>query len=196
MKKINLIPPEARGVSAKNWLRIQLLARRLPVIITLVVLFFVLGSLWQITAHYRYKWMLSNAKKTFSQTQARLSSLNAEAARIQEEKDQAIKDVSRLESKCLLLEEAKKGGIKWTPVLIRLSRLVPEQIWINEISLNKDLISLRGTTFDNSLISRFMVALENEGYFKDTSFNYTQKAKLDDTGVINFEVTTHLKKYE
>ena len=76
--------------------------------------------------------------------------------------------------------------------MAHLSELVPQDLWINKVALNKDLITITGTTFDNAIVSRFMARLDESDYFKDTSFNYTQKAKLTDKPAIDFEVTTHI----
>lgn len=193
MKEINLIPSEARDGFSEGWLKSQLLMRKIPAAIFFTALLFIIASVWQISAGYRYQWVLANANKELSQLQAQSASAALESKDIISEKEKIAKDIVRMEEKLILLSEAKVGEIKWAPVFVRLSKLVPPQIWLGDISMNKDLITMRGTAFDNSAISGFMVALDRND-FTNTAFSYTQKAKLDDTGVMNFEITTQIKK--
>ena len=102
------------------------------------------------------------------------------------------KEAARIEEKFKILQQVQGERIAWAKILAHLSELVPKDLWINKVNLNKKVIILTGTTFDNAIVSRFMAELDESDYFKDTSFNYTQKAKLTDKPVMNFEIITHI----
>ncbi len=192
MKRINLIPREAKRIPAKKWIKIEVFKSRASRIITGIVLVVVFVSLWQATGIFRYKWANTRAEKRISQMQAQLTILQAQQEQIRKEREALDKEKKQAASRMKTLQEAKEEAVDWSSILAHLSSLVPQKLWVTRASLNRNLVTINGTTFDNTLVSRFMLRLDESKTFEDTSFNYTQKGKLDDTGVINFEVTTHL----
>jgi Tfp pilus assembly protein PilN len=156
------------------------------------VIVFIFVNLWQATSLLRYKFSVSQSKKNINKLQLKLTQSQNAYAQIKSKRQEIDKEIKRIEEKFKILQQAQGERIAWAKVLAHLSELVPQDLWIDKVALNKDLVTLTGTTFDNAIVSRFMARLDESDYFKDTSFNYTQKAKLTDKPVINFEITTHI----
>lgn len=192
MKRINLIPPEAKKITPKKWLNTYLFKSRTSRLIALAVIVFISINLWQATSFLRYKFAVTQGKKNIAKLQTRLVQSQDAYDQIRGQKEEIQKEIKRIEEKFEILQQAQKERLAWAKVLLHLSELVPQDLWINKISLNKKLMTIVGTTFDNTIVSRFMAKLDESEFFQDTSFNYTQKKKLTDKAVINFEVTTHV----
>lgn len=192
MKRINLIPPEAKKITPKRWLKAYLLKSRTSRLLAVAVIVFIFVNLWQATSLLRYKFSVSQSKKNINKLQLKLTQSQNAYAQIKSKRQEIDKEIKRIEEKFKILQQAQGERIAWAKVLAHLSELVPQDLWIDKVALNKDLVTLTGTTFDNAIVSRFMARLDESDYFKDTSFNYTQKAKLTDKPVINFEITTHI----
>jgi len=192
MKRINLIPPEAKKITPKRWLKAYLLKSRTSRLVAVVVIVFIFVNIWQATSLLRYRFAINQGKKNIVKLQAKLTQSQNAYAQIKSQKQEIDKETRRIEEKFKILQQTQGERIAWAKVLAHLSELVPQDLWIDKVTLNKDLVTLVGTTFDNAIVSRFMARLDESKYFQDTSFNYTQKAKLTDKPVINFEVTTHI----
>ena len=192
MKRINLIPQEAKKITPKRWLKAYLLKSRTSRLLAVAVIVFIFVNLWQATSLLRYKFSVSQSKKNINKLQLKLTQSQNAYAQIKSKRQEIDKEIKRIEEKFKILQQAQGERIAWAKVLAHLSELVPQDLWIDKVALNKDLVTLTGTTFDNAIVSRFMARLDESDYFKDTSFNYTQKAKLTDKPVINFEITTHI----
>jgi Tfp pilus assembly protein PilN len=192
VKRINLIPPEAKKITPKRWLKAYLLKSRTSRLLAVAVIVFIFINLWQATSLLRYKFAVRQSKKNIAKLQLKLTQSQNAYAQIKSQRQEIDKETRRIEEKFKILQQAQGERIAWAKVLAHLSELVPQDLWIDKVTLNKDLVTLAGTTFDNVIVSRFMARLDESDYFKDTSFNYTQKAKLTDKPVINFEITTHI----
>lgn len=192
MKRINLIPPEAKKITPKRWLKTYIFKTRASRLMVLALIIFVFLNLWQATSLLRYKFAVRQSKKNITKLQLRLAQSQDAYAQIKSQRQEIDRETRRIEEKFKILQQTQGERIAWAKVLAHLSELVPQDLWIDKVTLNKDLVTLVGTTFDNAIVSRFMASLDESDYFKDTSFNYTQRAKLTDKPVINFEVTTHI----
>jgi len=192
VRRINLIPPEAKKITPRRWLKAYIFKTRTSKFMALTLILFVFLNLWQATSLLRYRFAVSQGKKNIVKLQAKLTQSQNAYAQIKSQKQEIGKKTRRIEEKFKILQQTQGERIAWAKVLAHLSELVPQDLWIDKVTLNKDLVTLAGTTFDNAIVSRFMARLDESEYFKDTSFNYTQKAKLTDKPVINFEVTTHI----
>jgi len=193
MKRINLLPRDMKKRLMPGWIKPALLKNRLSAAgaAALLVLFILL--VWHGTALVRYRVALSSQKESLKKLQVQLKQAEQEYSQIQQERSAYVQEKKVLEERLQLLREARKSGIAWSKVLARISGLTPPEVWVNKIALGKDSVTIRGATEDNALVSDFMTQLDNSGMFFDTSFNYTQKSKLKDSPVIEFEVITALQ---
>lgn len=196
MRHINLIPPEARKLSAQSWIKRYILKSRIyKVTISIPILLFLI-FIYGASTSARDRLKISLQKKQIKKLEVELERNKDIQERIKKEMDKAQEENRYIQKRVSFLEKAKIEAVKWSDVIFLLSKLTPPDLWLSKISLNKEAIALNGTTLDNTRVSDFMLKVDESGYFKATSFNFTQKNK-DKPGeaIIDFEVITHLAKY-
>jgi Tfp pilus assembly protein PilN len=186
MKRINLLPGEAKKITA--W------RPGIPHFIALLAAVVILINLWQITSIFRYKVSLTHGRNNINKLEERLAEAQEEYAGINAKRQQIQKEARYIEMKLGALNKAQSERFAWADSLARLGELLPPDLWIKKITLNKEIITIGGTTFDNTAVGNFMAKIDASDYFYQTNFNYTQKAELTERPVINFEVTTHLRR--
>lgn len=196
MKHLNLIPPEARKLSAQSWIKRYILKSRIYRVTMSILLLLFLIFIYEVSASARYRLKISLQKKQIKKLEAELERNKEIQERIRKESDKAREENKYIQKRVSFLEKAKIEAVKWSDLLFVLSKLTPPDLWLSKISLKKDVITINGTTQDNAKVSNFMVRLDESGYFKSTSFNFTQKSKqVEAKAIIDFEVITYLASY-
>ncbi len=153
------------------------------------LLFIGICFFWQATVMARYERHIAYEKKTVQELQAAFKAAVLLAKDIQSKEPLLKKEKEKIIQRLTFLRESERKNVSWSKVLLRLGELMPQEMWFTKITLVKDAVTIEGRTMNNDIISQFMVKLDENPYFKNTSFQYTQKAK--DQGV-EFEVVTYL----
>lgn len=192
MKRINLIPAEAKRTTAERWLRQYLLKSRASRIAAIVTVIFITVNIWQVSQLLRYKLAVLQGKAGIKKMQAKLGQMQGTYTSLNSQRQQLEREARRIEGRLETLQKLQTERFVWAKALSHLSGLLPQELWVNKITLNKEQVVIAGTTFDNALVGRFMARLDESEYFEQTTFNYTQKAELTDKPVLNFEVVTHV----
>jgi len=192
MKRIDLIPQEAKKITPKKWLRTYFLKSRTLRITVIALTLLIFINIWQVTSILRYRIAITSGKKNILKLKAKVNESQSALAELKGERESVEREIKRIEGKLEALIQTHRERYVWAEVLKRLSKLVPRDLWINKLRLNKELVTIAGTTFSNALVSDFMTRLDESDYFRETSFNYTEKTKLTGRSVIDFEVTTHV----
>lgn len=196
MKHINLIPPEARKLSAQNWIKKYILKSRVYGVTMSIFLLLFLIFVYEVSASARYRAKISLQKKQIKKLEAELERNRHNQEQIRKESQLIQAENKYIQRHVSFLEKAKIEAVRWSDVLLVLNKLTPPDLWLNKVSLKKDVITLNGHTQDNAKVSDFMVKLDASGYCKSTSFNFTQKTKQEqDRTRIDFEVTTYLTSH-
>jgi Tfp pilus assembly protein PilN len=75
-------------------------------------------------------------------------------------------------------------------LLLTLSSTIPEEVWINEVKIEKGLVRLKGNSFGYNQVSDYMKNLSESAYFTDLTLVGTKVVK-DETGASNpaFEIS-------
>jgi len=185
MKRINLIPqellappPSIRGQGVK--------------IISALMALFILMIFWQggIIVRHKVKIALEKKKiKTLQSSQAEVTeaydSVTAQREGINNQRKQIVQ-------KLAALQDSRKKRIMWSNVLTKLSGLVPENIKLGKIVLDREIATIGGVSSESSYVSEFMSSLDESEYFQKTGFNYIEKAKDEETATIEFEINTRV----
>lgn len=190
MKRINLIPGEAKKITPEKWLKSYLFKSNTSRAIAVLVIVIIASNAWQASSILRYRFAITHIKKQVSSIRAKITDSQNTYAGLKSERETIANQTKAIEARLSVLRTVSVDRIAWAKLLAKLSHLVPQKLWINKVSMNKDMVTLAGVTFDNSIVSNFMSRLDASGYFKDTNFNYTQKSKIDEKPVISFEITT------
>lgn len=143
----------------------------------------------------RYKLGISLKENQLQKLEKELDSYSELEFQIKSEIDTVQKDNEYLQKRILFLRDMSKDAVRWSGVLLVISKLIPHDLWLSKISLNKDEVILRGVTLDNMKVSEFMRSLEKAGCFKFITFNIIQKKKVDNEPLlVDFEIITSLNR--
>lgn len=143
-----------------------------------------------------------HGEKNLTKARQQLEFEKHELSRLQGKRLQQAKDYDLLmkkkiaaEERLQYLKEARTDKpIELSQALVYLPTLIPEEIWINKLSVNDEGIIINGSTLNNQAVSGFMDSLNRSDRFKGSSFNYTQKNEVGDATLYNFEIATSLVK--
>jgi Tfp pilus assembly protein PilN len=194
-KRINLIPAEARVLSVRGLIKRYFMKSRTHAIAGTVIFALVFIYVFQILNSVRYQVRISMQKKNIKNLETELASAKEKQKALRKEKELVDDENKNVQKRLSFLEGAKGEATQWSQVLVRLSKLTPADLWIGKVYLGKDMITIDGTALNNAKVSGFMADLDASAFFKDTSFNFTQKKEKKDTApLITFEVTTHLNR--
>lgn len=194
MKRFNLIPKQGKrghpvffsGIISKKW-KFNRIAALILILAASVTL-----------PNFISKRRGDNVVKTRKQ----IEEMKGEVSRLQGRRLQLTKDYDLLMKKKLVadqrlqyLKEAKldKPG-ELSQALVYLPTLIPQEIWINKLTISRDGVVINGSTLDNQAVSRFMDSLNKSDRFKGSSFNFTQKNEAGTSTLYNFEIATNLIK--
>ena len=189
---INLIPDEVRRARLMKKARGGLIA-------TGVVYVAVLGVVFAAQ-----QMEIKNKSAALSAIEAKRDSLLSSGSR-QADLGRRLADIRRAETGLTQKLGAAAGlsgkKIAWAYVLKRLSREVPEGVWLRGISTSEagsalKRVRLTGSATANRPVAEFISALENSGLFTDLSLTYTQKREHQTGPVYDFELYMDLRKTE
>jgi len=188
MKRVNLIPADIQKQAAVK------AKQRIFVLICIVSSFVFVGF---INAQYL---RIKKSERAVSKNKVKARDLEVELAnkRIEfEENSKALENIE-LEKKIVLqrielLDSKSSRGKAVSSVLVSVSELIPEEIWLKKIILNDDEISIKGETLDNTIVSKFMRDLDTHKIFEKTDFKYIQKVETELRTFIDFEITSRIK---
>ena len=186
MKRINLLPTErkaANTVHENKYLRLT---------VALFVLFIAVLA-WQMTVILRYNYQISTQKeniktllKESKKNQAVYGELSKQKTSMTQRKEQIFQRVS-------LLQEARRRSYDSTDVLLHFSDVVPDAVWLKELVLQETTLMISGTTLNNQDVTEFMMRLDQSKDFRQTAFNYMQKAKSDDRELVDFQLKSQIR---
>lgn len=194
MKRLNLIPKEGKkgqprftpGDILKKWKfnRVTIIA----IVIAAAVL--LPGA---ISKHRE-----NNLLKTKQQAEAMKQERNRLLSRRQQvarDYDLLMKKKAAADDRLRYLREAETGKPgELSQSLVYLPTLIPDEIWINKLTIGSDGVIINGSTLNNQSVSKFMDNLNKSSKFKGSSFNFTQKSEIGQSTLYNFEIATNLVK--
>jgi Tfp pilus assembly protein PilN len=192
MKRINLMAPNAGRSSGGMKLLGKEFNPRLVGGVAVVILIAVGLNINQRISINTYESNIRKIKKNINIIQAGQIQDEKEYASIKSQRLDIHKRVERLLAKTTALEQLSESGRSFVDVMGVFGNIVPEELWIDRLSLNEDRITIDGSSFDNTNVSEFMVSIEEARNFKNTSFTYTQKEELPGQNIVAFEITTYM----
>lgn len=192
IKGINLIPEDVRFAWRLKRLRAFLTAFAFLYLLTLALIFMsqrtaVAAKKAQMNALIQQKEMLIANSAQYSELQARHREIQTTETELKK----------RLEAAAGLAEKS----ISWAAVLRRLSRDMPENVWLKSITTSDDeaqgkTLKFMGSSTTSRGVADFLFMLENSPHFHNAALSYSQKKDFDKTTVHEFEITAGLKRTE
>lgn len=138
------------------------------------------------------EWRLSSAKRQLQAVKVQLSRLQTEQLNLAKERQDLLKKKSSVDAKLEYLKGSKVDKPKeLSEALVYFPSFMPDEIWINKLSVNHEQMVINGSTINNQAVSNLMDNLNKSKRFRDSNFNFTQKCTIGDMTLYNFEIITH-----
>ncbi|MFH1655645.1 MAG: PilN domain-containing protein [Candidatus Omnitrophota bacterium] len=189
MERVNLIPKELR-IKLTVQFKSKVLVRNVMYLPLIVLLLYFLIAIPKFVKIQTLKNKLKISEQTLDSTKNKLEDFTAGHNLLQGEIDQWEKKIQLIRKQKDSIEEELTGAKRWSDVLIELSRVVPKETWLNNIVLNKGILTLEGATFSNSEVSAFLKNLQSSPLFVGAEFKSTELKELQDRKekVIEFQI--------
>lgn len=97
-----------------------------------------------------------------------------------------------LETKLQIIERLEKGKMLVVQLLDRIGETIPEKMWLNELGLKANNLSLEGYAVDNETIAGFMKQLERTKSFQTVELVLSEKKEVEGVGMKHFSLVAAL----
>jgi Tfp pilus assembly protein PilN len=174
MIRINLIPPEL--IIKKEEARQR---SKIYFFLFLLILALALLSLFQYQR-------LGKIKKEIAKLDQAIDKITPEVKKAVEVK----KESENLRKEVRTLAKLVKEQPFFSRTMDELSNILPENIWLTRLSLDKQDLRISGTTSAafRAEVYDFVPRLENSLYFKEVQPPHTDQGKIEEKEVINFNI--------
>lgn len=179
MIKINLLPPEKRILNCLS-------KTALSIIIFFIILICVFVYVQGCTQIYTLKDQLERSNERYE-----LLSKSVERKQAIEEKNIS------LEKKNNVLIDLSKNRISEYAIMIHLSNLVIDNVWLTEVSLNNNNeLILKGNAVDYKTLATFLKKIEQDRIFRNTSLinSESKQDPLSNKSITVFEILVKFKE--
>ncbi|MDD4879395.1 MAG: PilN domain-containing protein [Candidatus Omnitrophica bacterium] len=194
MKRLNLIPKQGKkdqslfapAAVLKKWKFNR---------VTVIVMILAVAVLLPGIISKRHEGNLLKAKQQVEAMKQERNRLLSRRQQIGKDYDLLMKKKAAADGRLQYLKEAetsKPGELSQS--LVYLPTLIPDEIWINKLTINRDGVIINGSTLNNQAVSKFIDNLNKSNKFKGSSFNFTQKSEIGQATLYNFEIATNLVK--
>ncbi len=134
---------------------------------------------------YRQKRDLEQRIKYVRQELTELKKQVGEVEKYKEAKNE-------LETKLQIIERLQKGKMLVVELLDRIGATIPEKMWLDELGLKGQQLSMEGYAVDNETIAAFMKKLEQTDSFKTVELVLTERKEVEGVGMKHFSLMAPL----
>lgn len=185
MVRINLLPKEekvrGRPGMPKPSIKLPTGIENYIGIIILVLVIVILGFL-----HIRQKRVIGRLHTNIEETRRELRKLD-EVVKLVKELDKKRRD---LDARIEIIRDLNRGRYEKTKLLYKLSYLLPDYCWIQNLEVKGTSIAIKGITFSNQVVSDFMRRLQNDKSFKAVELKNIVGKEIDKHSVMEFDLMT------
>jgi type IV pilus assembly protein PilN len=97
-----------------------------------------------------------------------------------------------LETKLAIIARLEKGKMLVVHLLDGIGATIPERMWLEELGLKGDKLSMEGYAIDNETIAAFMKKLERTHSFRNVELVLTEKKEVEGVGMKHFSLVAAL----
>ena len=175
MIRINLLKPETKEVRetpAEGMPEFK--AKKRPRVGNLVFLLLIIALaglyFYQKKAMDEEQQLLSLAQEEKS----KLQDVSAKLTELQKQKEAYDKKIALIN----LLKSQRDLAVR---IMDQLSRVLPEWVWLNDVTFETKSVQIRGNALSNNLIADYISSLENSPYFEGVNLiSSTQRTQGND----------------
>jgi type IV pilus assembly protein PilN len=186
MVRINLIPKEEKvrgrpGGMPRPTIKMPTGIENYVGIIVLVLVIAVLGFL-----HIRQRRTIGRLQVNIEETRRELRKLD-EVVKLVKELDKKRKD---LDARIEIIRGLNRGRYEKAKLMYKLSYLLPDYCWLQNLEVKGTSIAIKGITFSNQVISDLMRKLQNDRTFTAVELKNIVGKDIDKHSVMEFDLMT------
>lgn len=163
-----------------------------PLILWVAGAGFALYSEFDMSRHYNALLQEVTAQQDVAETLV----VEIESARNLEETSESVNQ--RIQA----VRTIDQGRYLWPHLLAEIARLVPEGLWINEITETGKLsdathhvtFEIRGTAPNTQRVMDYIVALESSAFLERVNFSNTTEERMADQNLLNFVISAQSRE--
>ncbi len=187
MVRINLLPREEKvkvrkGVP-KPVIRMPTGIENIMGIILVVLVIVIL-----LVVQLSQRRTIGHLKINIEETRRELRKLD-EVVKLVKELDRKRRD---LDARIEIIRDLNRGRYEKTKLLYKISFLIPNYCWIDNIEVKGTSVSIKGITFSNQVIADFMRKLKGDINFKSVELKNIVGKEVDKHSVMEFDLTTSI----
>jgi Tfp pilus assembly protein PilN len=175
MIRINLLKPETKEVrEAPAEGMPEFKTKKRPRVGNLIFLLLIIA----LAGLYFYqKKAMDEEQQLLSQAQeekSKLQYVSAKLMELQKQKESYDKKIALIN----LLKSQRDLAVR---IMDELSRVLPEWVWLNDVTFGTNSVQIRGNALSNNLIADYISSLENSRYFEGVNLiSSTQRTQGND----------------
>jgi type IV pilus assembly protein PilN len=97
-----------------------------------------------------------------------------------------------LETKLEIIERLEKGKMLVVQLLDGVGETIPDRMWLDQLGLKGNNLSMEGYAIDNETIAAFMKKLERSESFRTVELVLTEKKEVEGVGMKHFSLVAAL----
>ena len=191
MIKINLLKPEKKEVVGGGE-QVSLVEEtrtgnlNVPAIVAaLVIALGLIGFLYLSQSN-----ALDKAQKNLEARRARKAELDQVLKQLAEVEQTKL----QLDSKIKIITELKQRQKNSVIMMDKLSRALPEYVWLSNLSFNNQTLLIGGNAFSNNLIADFINNLQNSNHFVEIKLQSSVRKKVGGQEIFDFKIICQFKQ--
>lgn len=188
-KTINLIPGDtrkARGLglagaflNKHKLLRNGLVVVSLPLALTLAQAGYI--------AMLKLKVVSANDRARLAKIH--INQMQSQALQLEKQKSDLLKEEAAKKQALDQLMSTSSGNKKYASILAKMEKLMPRDLWFNELLLTDSEVQIVGAAVNTDLIIQFTEQMDKSGFFKNSIFNSSEKQTVESHVIYNFKVS-------
>lgn len=188
-ERVNLLPEGRKG--AMQAFSSAMKEKPIKIAVAVMLAAAVLTGAQIIKAGY-YKGRMSSLTSELRTSKARLGKLQTRQLEQAKQESELLTRKELLEARLELLQNSYRAPEEFSAVLGSFASLLPEEIWVTDLTYKDEKMVLSGSTPDINLISELIDEIKIADEFVDAGFNHSEKEPARE--VYKFEIAIEVKK--
>ncbi len=187
MIKINLLRPEKKEVAAGGAAAVSFTEEAKPSKLSIPA---IVGALALTLVgiglmYFLQSGELAKQKRIFEERTLR----KAELEKVLKELEQIELTKKELDNKIKIIGELKLKQKDAVLMMDKMSRALPEWVWLTNLSFTGGAVSITGKALSNNLIADLINNLQNSSYFANVQISSTSRKKESGIDIFEFRIT-------
>ena len=145
----------------------------------------------QVAVMTYYKGSAEKMAQRVKESRDELKRRQSSQLEFAEKESKLLEEKAALQDRLALFKQSRRDNKSFSGLLVKLTSLLPDEVWISKLAYSEKKLTLVGATSKNEHVIRFLDNLKKPDEFSDVIFNYTKRG--EGSSVYTFEVMMNVK---